>query len=323
MLVDGWIDTHAHFYPPETPQQRSARWELMKQADWQTPAPPEWDPDSTLAYMDRTGIATQLLSNIPKNTAALRLSNDYGASLVERYPTRFGLLAALPTDDCDAALSEVERADTDLHADGYAVTCHYNGVYLSDPSLEPLWAELDRRRATVFVHPDAYAMGEMGRPPVIIDVAFETARTVTDMLYRAVFRRHPGITFVLAHCGGALPALSGRLRLLGLEQWVPNPQHLTADEMDRHLKRLYLDTAATAPTALGPAVAMVGADHLVYGSDCGVPCTTEATMDANLAAILGYEHLTVAEREAIGRNALVLYPRLAERLEAHRLSEGS
>jgi predicted TIM-barrel fold metal-dependent hydrolase len=315
MIVEGWVDTHAHFYPPEDDEQRLRRWELMKAAAWQSPEPPSWDPESTLAYMDRTGIAMQLLSNIPKTPAQLRSSNEYGAALVTAHPRRFGLLAALPTDDCEAALAEVKRGETELHADGYAVTCRYNDVYLSDPSLEPLWAELDRLRATVFVHPDAYAGAEMGRPPVILDVAFETARTVTDMLYRAVFRRHPNIRFVIAHCGGALPALSGRLQLVGLERWVPNPAQLTPSELREHLSRLYLDTAATAPTALGPAIAMVGSSHLVYGSDCGVPCTTDATMDANIRAILGYEHLSDEAKQNIGRAALGLYPRAAQRLE--------
>lgn len=233
MLVNGWIDTHAHFYPPEDDDRREARWELMKAAAWQTTEPPTWDPETTLAYMDRTGIAMQLLSNVPKSASELRASNNHGATLVAEHPTRFGLLAALPTDDCDAALAEVKRAEAELHADGYAVTCRYNGVYLSDVSLEPLWAELDRLRATVFVHPDAYAGAEMGRPPVIIDVAFETARTVTDMLYKAIFRRYPNIRFVIAHCGGALPALSGRLELLGLERWVPNPAHITPSEQEK------------------------------------------------------------------------------------------
>ena len=314
MLVNGWIDTHAHFYPPENDSQRAARWELMKAAAWQTPEPPTWDPDSTLAYMDRTGIAMQLLSNIPKSAAALRASNEYGASLVAEHPARFGLLAALPTDDCGAALAEIERAEGELRADGYAVTCRYNGTYLSDASLEPLWAELDRLRATVFVHPDAYGGAEMGRPPVIIDVAFETARTVTDMLYKAVFRRYPDIRFVIAHCGGALPALSGRLQLVGLERWVPNPAHITPSEMGQHLRRLYLDTAATAPTGLGPGIAMVGSGHLLYGSDCGVPCTTDATMDTNIQSILAFGFLSDEEKQSIGRAALGLYPRAAERL---------
>jgi 6-methylsalicylate decarboxylase len=314
VLVNGWIDTHAHFYPPEDDSQRIARWEQMKAAAWLTPEPPTWDPGSTLAYMDRTGIAMQLLSNIPKSAEAVRASNEYAASLVAEYPTRFGLLAALPTDDCDAALAEILRAEGELRADGYAVTCRYNGIYLGDARLGRLWAELDRLRATVFVHPDAYAGAEMGRPVVIIDVAFETARTVTDMLYKAVFRRYPNIRFVVAHCGGALPALSGRLQLLGLEQWVPNPAHITPSEMCQHLRRLYLDTAAVAPTALGPGIAMVGSDHLLFGSDCGVPCTTDATMDTNIQSILACDSLSEEEKQNIGVAALGLYPRAAERL---------
>lgn len=314
MLVNGWIDVHAHFYPPETEDEIQARWEAMKQACWTSPEPPRWDPDTTLAYMDRTGIAMQMLSNIPKKIEALQASNEFGASLVKAHPGRFGLLAALPTNDPEAALEEVRRGYGELHADGFAVTCQYNGVYLSDRRLDPVWAELDRRRAVVFAHPDAYAPGVMGRPVALMEVAFETARTFADMLYAGVFRRYPNIRFIVSHCGGALPALSGRLLLLGNENWVPNPQRITPNEMRQHLRRLYLDTAATCPTTLGAALAMTTADRLVYGSDCGVPCTTDATMDANLEALRAYPGLTREECEAIGRNALRLFPGAAERI---------
>ena len=320
MLVDGWIDVHAHFYPPEPETQIQARFEAMKQACWMTAEPPRWDPASTLAYMDRTGIAMQMLSNIPKKLEALQASNDYGASLAREHPARFGLLAALPTDDPEAALEEVRRSDTELQADGFAVTCQYNGVYLSDRRLDPLWAELDRRRAAVFAHPDAYGPGVMGRPVALMEVAFETARTFADMLYAGVFRRYPNIRFVVSHCGGALPAMSGRLLLLGNENWVPNPQRITAIEMRQHLSRLYLDTAATMPTTLAAALAMTTPDRLVYGSDCGVPCTTDATMDANLEALHAFAGLTREQVEAIGKRAAQLFPRAAERLRTGRLS---
>ena len=313
MLVEGWIDVHAHFYPPESEEQIQARFEAMKQACWTSAAAPRWDPASTLAYMDRTGIAMQMLSNIPKKLEALRASNDYGASLVRQYPARFGLLAALPTDDPSAALAEIDRAYGELNADGFSVTCQYNGVYLSDPRLDAVWQELDRRRAVVFAHPDAYGPGVMGRPVALMEVAFETARTFADMLYAGTFRRFPNVRFVVAHCGGALPALSGRLQLLGLENWVPNPNRLTAAEMRQHLRRLFLDTAGTCPTTLGAALAMTTYDRLVYGSDCGVPCTTDATMDANLEALLGYPGLTRAQVEEIGRSAFSLFPHAAER----------
>ena len=279
------------------------------------PEPFEWTPESTLSYLDRTGIAMQMLSNIPKQLDSLRDSNDYAASLVAKYPSRFGLLAALPTDNPTAAIAEIERASRDLRADGFAVTCNYNGVYLGDSSLNDVWTELNRRHAVVFVHPDAYAPASMGRPSPLIEQTFETARTVVDMLYAGIFRRYPKIRFILAHCGGALPVLSGRLRLLGTEPWVPNPNNITQDEINQQLSRLYLDTAASAPTGLAPALYMVPAGHLVYGSDCGVPSSTESTREANKKAVLDYEGLSESQRFAIGRNVLSLFPAATARLD--------
>lgn len=311
MLVNHWIDVHAHFSPPAPDLDADTVVELMRLGDWKIDAPPAaWEVERTLAYMDRTGIRAQLLSNIPKSLDALRDSNDFGAKVVAEHPGRFGLLAALPTDDSDAAMAEIDRASTHLAPDGYAVTCRYNDVYLSDSRLDPVWAELDRRRAVVFAHPDAYTFGAQGRPAALLEVAFETARTFADMLYAGTLRRYPNITWVVAHCGGALPALSGRLELLGLEGWVPNPHRLTPSELSSQLRRLYLDTAATAPTALGAALAMTSARQLVYGSDCGVACTSEATMDANLQALLAYPGLDLQEVNEVGTGAARLFPRL-------------
>lgn len=313
--ADAWIDVHAHFTTPQTPEQLHASWQARCARCFMTKKPFEWTVEGALGHMDRNGIAMQMLSSIPKTLDALRASNDYGAMLVERHQGRFGLLAALPTDDPDAALAEIERAGTRLRADGYAVTCNYNGVHLGDPRLEPVWAELNRQSAVVFVHPDAYAPPSMGRPIALLEVAFETARTVIDMLYGGVFRRHANITFILAHCGGALPAVSGRLLLLGAEEWVPNPEQLTRDEMREQLSRLYLDTAATGTGhTLRPALEMTTWDHLLYGSDFGVPCSTEETLVANLEALLGFPDLEPGRVQEIGRNALRLFPRAAARM---------
>jgi 6-methylsalicylate decarboxylase len=320
MLVDGWVDVHAHFAPPLTDDARAAVLETMRQACWLVDEAPTWDAEDTLAYMDRTGIQMQMLSNIPKTLAGVRASNDFGARLVRDHPDRFGLLAALPTDDPDAAIAEMDRSGAELGADGFAVTCNYNGVLLSDPSLDPMWAELDRRKAVVFAHPDAWVPGAQGRPAPVLEVAFETTRTFTDMLYTRLFQRFPDVTFIVAHCGAALPALSGRLQLLGLAPWVPNPHGLTADELSDSLRRLYLDTAATCPTSVAAALAMTTPDRLVYGSDCGVPCSSPASMDRNLKALLHFDGLSDDERWAIGVGALRLFPSAAER--SHRVPAG-
>ena len=72
MRLNGWIDVHAHFYPPESETQRETRWHAMREACWCTKQPPSWDPAEILAYMDRRGIQLQLLSNIPKTLEALQ-----------------------------------------------------------------------------------------------------------------------------------------------------------------------------------------------------------------------------------------------------------
>jgi len=281
-----------------------------------------WDPQSTLNYMDRAGITMQMLSNIPTTLSALKASNDYAASLVAQYPDRFGFLAALPTDDPEACLAEISRCVdgegiNGVKADGFAVTAAYKGTaLLSSPSLDDVWADLDRRKAGVFCHPFAYAPANLGRPAPLIEVAFETARVAVDLLYSAHFRRYPNVKLCLAHCGGALPALSGRLLALGTEAWVPNPNGVTKKEMEEQLRTLYLDTAGNtaSKSTLQPGLGLVGHRHIVYGSDCGVPCTTEATAEENRQSLLSFDGLTKEEIEEIGQNALQLFPRVKERL---------
>lgn len=311
--ADGCIDIHAHFSPPSTKDERARAWQAMLGRGIYFPEPYEWSLERTLAYMDASGTAMQLLSNIPSTVPAVRASNDYGAKLVADHPSRFGLLAGLPTDDPSAALQEARRAHEHLDADGFAVTADYNGVHLGDGSLAPLWAQLDDWGAVVFVHPDARRPPVLDHPAPLYEVAFETARTVFDMLFRKTFTRYPNITFVIAHCGGAFPALTGRLRLLGGEAWVP--QGITADEIDEQVSTLYVDTAATAAVqSLLPAMATVGADHIVYGSDWGAPCTTEASADANLRDLTECGALSIEEAEGVKRRAADLFPSAAGRL---------
>lgn len=316
-MSNQWIDVHAHFTPPMTLAQSDARWAAMQAASWTGVKSTDWTAEAAINTMDTVGVAMQMLSNIPKTLPELRASNTFGASVVASHPGRFGLLAALPTDNLQNALEEIERAGDVLAADGFAVTCKYNGTYLSDPHLEPMWAELDRRKAVVFAHPDAYAQGTFKRPVAVLETVFETANTLVDMLYAGIFRRYPNFKLVLAHCGGPLPALSGRLLMLGTEQWVPNPNQLTVDEMRQQLSALFLDTAMTGSAhTIGPALEMVGCNHIVYGSDCGVPCSSDETVMANMAALLNLTCLTPEQIQFIGRNALNLFPRAAERLAA-------
>ncbi|AGL19787.1 amidohydrolase family protein [Actinoplanes sp. N902-109] len=302
-----WIDVHAHFTPPTTPEQRHELWLAQRAADFLAPEPYEWTPHRALAAMEANGIATQLLSYVPQSHEAIRTGNDYGATLSRRDPDRFRLLTALPTDDPRACLAEIGRSG-DLGAAGFAVSTTYRGVPLGDPRLDAVWGELDRRRAAVFVHPDTSIPSRMGVATPLIEVTFETTRVVLDMLYRRVFLRFPHIRFVLAHCGGALPALSGRIALIGTRSWVRNEAAVSSEELLEQMSGLYLDTAASGTGAnLAAALEMTTHQHLVYGGDSGVPCTDDNSVADNLAALHKSVHLSGPQLDEVAARAGELF----------------
>ncbi|KAF2181506.1 hypothetical protein K469DRAFT_691984 [Zopfia rhizophila CBS 207.26] len=318
MAPKGWLDIHGHFTIPKSDEVAQKELELFHSVDFMVYEPWRWTPEGQLPYLDRANVQMQMLSYLPRTLSALKNANDYGAQIVANHSSRFGLLLALPTDDPEACLAEIKRGDAyPVPNDGYATITVYNNVSLSDERLESVWNELDARKAVVHVHPDANKKGTDGRPSPLIDVAFDTARTATDMLYKGVFRRWPNIKWVFGHCGGALPVLSGRLSLLGAESWVPNPLNLTREEIETTLGRLYVDTAATAKTGLAPAIKMVGVKNIVYGADCGVPCSTDATMDENQQDVLDTERSMFGEEGAgvIAGNGWNLFPAAAKRAE--------
>ncbi|KAK7229518.1 hypothetical protein V2G26_001688 [Clonostachys chloroleuca] len=295
MGVNGWVDNHGYFSPPMSEEARRSLFDLANKNCFLLSEPWKWTYQDTLSYMDKANIKFQFLSNIPGSYDALK-----GIQRLRSNPKN--------------ALSEIARAQGPLKADGYAVTCCYDGTYLSDPKLDPVWEKLNRLQAVVFVHPNAVAPPTLGRPQPLIEVAFETCRTLVSMLYSGHLAKYPDIKFIVAHCGGTLPVLASRLQLLGCASWVPNSQGLIPDDIKTQLSSLYLDTAASCPSGLGPALEMTSPSHIVYGADCGVACSTEETMEANKAALLSYERLSEAEIDAIGTNVLSLFPRVAARL---------
>lgn len=312
-----WLDVHAHFYFPASDEEALKIVDLFRSVNFMVsePAQVQWDAEKVLGYNDSAGVRMQLLSYIPTSHEKLQKANDFGHSIVKKYPSRFGHLTALPTDDAEACLGEMKRnaAFNEPHPDGFAASTVYNGVALSDPKLNPVYEELDRQQAVLHIHPNAYAPGDYGKPSPLIDVAFDTAKVATDMLYKGVFRRYPNIKFIFAHCGGALPTLSGRLALLGTESWIPNPENLTRQEIEKQLANLYVDTAATAKTGLAPAVKMVGIDHCLYGADCGVPCSNAKTMNENMEDVGKIEKEMGLGAGSIQRNTWRLFPAAAKR----------
>jgi predicted TIM-barrel fold metal-dependent hydrolase len=274
-----------------------------------------------MTFMDAHRIQLQLLSfPMPAPAAVTRRFNDYAASVVASHPSRFGLLASIPLSDPDPgpALAEIARAADELHADGFALVTNYDGRYLGDRSFEPVFAALNKRHATAFVHPvnpPGFDLVSCGRPGPLIELPMETARTAVDLIWAGVLSRHPDVNLVLAHAGGVLPVLAPRILDVGPLDLVPGPAEGTSiDDVREQLSRLYGDTAmAGRDSALKPLLDMTDASHIVFGTD--YPATVPgAIADANLAALNKTRLLTDEQISAVGTNAIRIFPSLRDRI---------
>jgi predicted TIM-barrel fold metal-dependent hydrolase len=312
IMARAWIDVHGHFSPPKDGWSSSPGTEGD---NW------TFSPETNIAYMDRTSVAAQIVSHCSQaaDVEKIAASNTYGKSLVEAYPKRFGFLAQLPMTDPARAVAEIRRGIEELGAEGFTVLSNRGGIYLGDPRYEPVWAELDRNEATLFIHPTTrgFDATRLGRNGGLIEAPFDTARTVVDMLYAGVFRRYPRFNIILAHGGGALPALAGRLISMGPDsrKRTFNPNKITEAEMRDTFARFYYDTGlAGTAHSLEPVLAVTTPDHVLYGADFGAPCTDIEICDLHLDAVRNHSRLTAAQREALGTNVLPLFPKFAERI---------
>jgi predicted TIM-barrel fold metal-dependent hydrolase len=190
-----------------------------------------------------------------------------------------------------------------LGVDGVRVMTSYRGAkWLGDPAFFPVWEELNRRRAVVFVHPELACFCE-GAPSPSIELPFDTARTAMSLWLAGAFARWPDIRWIFSHGGGALPMLISRLNGLGRD----GPSGEKLRDAHIHLQQAYYDTAQTvAPPSIAALRAFAHPDRILFGSD--KPFAKSAPQAAALAAAIG----NAAVMRAIEReNAIALMPALA------------
>ncbi|WP_420211552.1 2-hydroxy-1-naphthoic acid nonoxidative decarboxylase [Burkholderia aenigmatica] len=306
------IDVHQHVVPPFWADALPAHG--GDPSGWGSPA---WSPESAIAFMDSLEIQTGVLSltapgvqgwNGQAKRDMARQVNEYVAGLVAQRPTRFGNFATLPLPDVDGTLAEIGHAFDTLKADGVVLLSNYGGVYLGDPAFESVWAELDRRRAVVFIHPAKPAIDAVpGMPGPLLDYPFDTTRTAVQLVLNGVIARHPNVRIILSHAGGFLPYTAYRFAELapGVRNDVPN-----RDGLLDLLRTFYFDTALSSPSALPSLTAFAQPDRVLYGSD--FPYAPPAVSTSFTHAQDAYAALGADRHAAINHaNALPLFPRLA------------
>jgi aminocarboxymuconate-semialdehyde decarboxylase len=198
-----------------------------------------------------------------------RLQNDGLARMRTEQPERVSVLGAVPLQDPEIAAGVLRELMSSGMFAGVEVTASIAGTYLGDARFEPFWVAAEETGALVFVHPttrgfdeavfqERYLWNLVGNP-------METTIAAAHMVLNGTMERHPDLCVLLAHAGGAILALRGRLRH-GHRAIAPAGGGLR-ESPDDSIRRFLFDTITHDPGLLRTLIETVGADRVLLGSD--------------------------------------------------------
>src|SRR5438309_1095965 len=239
--------------------------------------PPMTDVAQRIEDMDRVRIDVEVVSlstpnvfftNAKHQPEIAKMVNDSYADLIAKHPKRFKGFASIPMDNTDEALKELHRAIDELKLNGVILLSNIGGKALTLTEYRPFFEEANRMKLCIFLHPmfptDAEPFREYVLGP-IIGFPFDTTLAVARMCYDGMFRELPDIRWIIGHLGGAVPYLMERMD----NGWRDFAEcRAKIDQLpSTYLKQLYYDTVAFSPYTLNMVRELVGADHMVMGSD--------------------------------------------------------
>jgi aminocarboxymuconate-semialdehyde decarboxylase len=237
------------------------------------------DVDGILAAQDEAGVERVVLcpwvpllyydAEPEEGLARARIQNDALAGLVREHPQRIAALGALPLQDPELAAAELRKLMEAGVLRGVEVAASVRGVFLGDDRFAPFWEAAEATGALVFVHPttrgfdspafqDYYLWNTVANP-------LETATTAAHMVVAGVMERHPGLRVLLAHGGGALMAVRGRMR--HAHGFQPQARARLRESPEASMRRFYFDTLTHDDALLRALIEYVGHEHVLLGSD--------------------------------------------------------
>jgi len=311
--MTGRIDVHHHIIPPAF-KDAAAGFGLTQVAG----APlPKWTAEQSIRVMDDNHIQTAITSlsapgvyfgGIEAARSLARRCNEFAADLRAKHPGRFGSFAVLPLPFTQHACEEAAYALDTLRADGIVLLGSTDGVFLGSPRFEELMAELDKRAATVFVHPNLHETSSvlaLDIPGFLIEFLCDTTRAALNLILTGTLERYPRIRFILAHAGGFLPYVAWRVSLANM---MPPFDARAPQGVLTYVRRFYFDTALSpAPYSMAALQLLVDPSHILFGSDfpfAPAPITALQVKTLEESTLWNEEHKHAIDRA----HALRLFP---------------
>ena len=272
------IDVHAHYFPVEYLDRLdlyggSQTTQLLRKAKLAHEG--FSGIEAHFRNMDLAKVDLQVLSvsgQLPyfanENDAvdAAKLGNDFYARIVGEYPKRFAAFACTPRPHIQASIDEMRGALDELGMVGVTAGTTVLGKSIADPAFDEFFAELNRRKAILFIHP----MGGSAGSPLIestkltwpIGAPLEDTICMLQFMQANIPSRFPDIKIILPHLGGFAPFLMARLDQL-------QDHFLPASATPPSVQAMYFwyDTVNANPSALRCTQEAVGTDRLLFGTD--------------------------------------------------------
>ena len=315
------VDIHSHVIPPSVveaiatdPIGFSARIEeedgMRKVVHDQGYAYPLFEefvePEAKLREMDRRGLDVSVLSPPPPlfyywaeaemGVQVARLVNDGIAEYVTMSPERFVGMATVPMQDTEAAVAELERVVSTYRFQAVEIGTSVEGTQLTDPRFRQFLRRASELDVLILAHPyyvgakqgleDYYLTNLLGNP-------YDSTVMIANLMFSGVLDELPAIKLCVAHGGGFAPYQIGRLQ--HGHRVRPEPKVNTETPPLKLLGRLFFDTITFCPRALRYLIDLVGAEHVVLGTDAPFDMGDEDPLKT-VGAIPG---VTDEEREAI------------------------
>jgi aminocarboxymuconate-semialdehyde decarboxylase len=288
------IDIHTHVvpenFPPHPGKGANVPWPSMVPAHachrhvmisgkvYRTVVDGCWSVPRRIEQMGEMGITCQAISPMPEllsywlpladAKAMVRYLNEQIAEMMVQAPGRFVGLGAVPLQDVDAAIAELEVVMKTLRFAGVEIASHVNGTSIGDPRFEPFFAAAERMGAAVFVH----ALRPAGQDRIVgafpeqaVCFPGDIGLACASMITGGIAAKHPSLRIAFSHGGGVMSILMARLE----HAWkmFPKAKESLSEAPSTTARRFYYDELVFEPRTIGFLVQTFGENQIVLGTD--------------------------------------------------------
>jgi predicted TIM-barrel fold metal-dependent hydrolase len=240
--------------------------------------------------MDDVGINVAILSTGAFSANGhnfCKICNNGYSEIIKKYPKRFrGMIQVYPYDGKRIIKDEIKRGVEKLGLWGVSIVSSYQKMTIDSPLMDPIYEMATKYNMPVFVHPTVRTKlwgGEKYDLYITVAREYDIAKSFVEIIY-GVLPRYPELKVIMAHLGGGLPALKGRLLAYHQPKDFPlsieyrNGGGLTVDQakelglfddFESRLKNIFFDSAGVGAwlPAIKSAFESLGPDHLCFGTD--------------------------------------------------------